>query len=146
MAEKDRKRARPRGRPAGVEPNWETVFLAALLAGADQATAARTAGVSVRAARRRMQAPGFAKRLAAERQEIVRRTTDSLSAAVLEAVEAARTRLLTSDDQNVVLAAFRAVMDASLKMKEITTFESRLREIEAALAGEEPPARFERVG
>ena len=105
----------------------------ALAAGLPVSEAAKSSGLSERTVYRRLQEPGFQKRLAATRDELLTSALGELAASATHAVTTLR-QLLESADDRVRLQAARTLLDQLLRLREAVTLESRVMELERRLA------------
>jgi len=110
----------------------EEALLRALAAGEPVGLAAQAAGLSERTAYRRLGNPSFRQRLAALRDELISAALGELTHSTSDAVATLR-QLLQSKDERVRLAAARAVLDQTLRLREAVTFEQRLNALERQL-------------
>src|SRR5262249_32314147 len=126
----------PRGEPTlphrGRQQADETILLA-LACGATVESAARQAGVAPRPVHRRLDDPAFPQRLQALRADMIGRTERSLTAAATEAVRTLVELLKPTTPATVRLGAARAVLEMSLKVREVTDLEQRLLALEQQL-------------
>jgi hypothetical protein len=116
----------------------DEALLTALACGATVDNAARSAGVSVRTAHRRLAEPGFQERLEVVRGEHRQRTTDMLSAASLESIRTLLALQQPSMPPSVRLGAARTVVDLSLKVWEQNELSKRIAALEAQVGWATP--------
>src|SRR5262245_42130134 len=95
----------------GSRRHADDAFLTALASGAAVENAARSAGISVRTAQRRLAEPGFRKRLQQIRADMVELTTGTLTAAATEAVETLLALQQPTTPATVRLGAARAILE-----------------------------------
>jgi hypothetical protein len=107
----------------------EERLLNALAAGRSVREAARAAAISERTAYRRLANPGFQKRLAALRDELITSALAELVGCASEAVCTLK-GLLEAADARVQLGAVRTVLEQVLKLREALSLEQRLTELE----------------
>jgi len=107
-------------------------LLRALACGATVESAAREAGVSPRTVYRRLEDPEFCRRLQALRADIVVRTAAALTAASTEAVRTLVELMKPTSPANIRLGASRAVIESSMRLREIAELEERLTALEQA--------------
>jgi hypothetical protein len=103
-----------------------------LAAGGSVGPAAAAAGVSERTAYRRLADPGFRQRLAALRDELISAALGELTNSASDAVATLR-RLLQAGDERVRLAAARAILEQTLRLREAVSVEQRLSALERRL-------------
>ena len=117
--------------------NTDEALLVTLACGATVENAARTAGMSVRTAQRRLAEPAFRKRLQDLRTDMAQRTGGMLTAAGMEAVKT----LISLQDAAIAapvrLGAARTVLEFSIKLRETNELAERIAALEAQAA---PPA------
>lgn len=114
----------------------DELLLKALVAGSPVEQAARTAGVSVRTAYRRLADPGFARRLAQARDELISSALGELVDCATEAVATLRA-LLTASDERVRLGAAKSTLEQLLRLRETLALSQRLATLERALQARE---------
>jgi hypothetical protein len=123
---------------ARTRKNTDEVLLLALACGASVENAARTAGMSVRTAQRRLAEPAFRKRLQDLRIDMAQRTGGMLTAAGMEAVKT----LISLQDGSIAapvrLGAARTVLEFGIKLRENNELAERIAALEAQAAP--PPA------
>jgi hypothetical protein len=110
----------------------DELLLGALAAGSPVDQAAETAGISVRTAYRRLADPGFARRLAQARDELISSALGELVACASEAVATLRA-LLQAKDERVRLGAARSTLEQLLRLRETLTLSQRLAALERSL-------------
>jgi hypothetical protein len=110
----------------------DELLLGALSAGSPVEQAAETAGVSVRTAYRRLAEPGFARRLAQARDELISGALGELVECASEAVATLRA-LLQARDERVRLGAARSTLEQLLRLRETLTLSQRLAALERSL-------------
>ena len=106
-------------------------LLLALACGATIEAAARQAGVSESTAHRRLAEPEFQRRLRRVRSDIVLRTTGALTAASTESVRTLLELQKSTAPPTVRLGAARAVLEISMKLREVVELEAQMAELEA---------------
>jgi hypothetical protein len=111
-------------------------LLGALAAGSPVDQAAETAGVSVRTAYRRLADPGFARRLAQARDELISSALGELVECASEAVATLRA-LLQAKDERVRLGAARNTLEQLLRLRETLTLSQRLAALERSLQAQQ---------
>jgi hypothetical protein len=111
----------------------EDALLRALACGATVEAAARQCGLSESTAYRRLREPDFHRRLQELRADMAQRTAGALTAATTEAVRTLLALLKESTPPAVRLGAARAVLEQSLKMREMTELTDRVAALEAQL-------------
>ena len=117
----------------------DTALIVALAAGATPAEAAQQARVSRRTAYRRLEDAEFRRRVAVERDMLVRATVGRLTEASLEAVETLRALAIDQGTAPAVrVSAAKAILDFGWRFREQADVIQRLAALEAALGGEEP--------
>ena len=110
----------------------DEVLLGALAAGSPVEQAARSAGLSTRTAYRRLAEPGFARRLAQARDELISSALGELVECASEAVATLRA-LLSAGDERVRLGAAKSTLEQLLRLRETLTLSQRLTALERAL-------------
>jgi hypothetical protein len=110
----------------------DELLLGALAAGSPVDQAAETAGISVRTAYRRLADPGFARRLAQARDELISSALGELVECASEAVATLRA-LLQAKDERVRLGAARSTLEQLLRLRETLTLSQRLAALERSL-------------
>lgn len=86
---------------------------------------------------------GFKEALARAREDIVRRATDKLSAVALEAAEALRESMRSTDGRTKVAAA-SAALNHLIRLREHLELDARLRALESQMKeGRDPCQTFE---
>jgi len=110
----------------------DDLLLAALAAGAPVDQAAKTAGLSRRTAYRRLADPGFARRLAQARDELISNALGELVECASEAVATLRA-LLSASDERVRLGAAKCTLEQLLRLRETLTLSQRLAALERAM-------------
>ena len=113
----------------------EQTLLNLLAAGRSVREAAAGAGVSERTVYRRLASPGFQKRLAAIRDELITAALGELVGCASQAVTKLR-RLLEARDERVQLQAAKALLEQALRLREAVTLEQRLATLERNLERE----------
>jgi hypothetical protein len=111
----------------------DETLIAALAFGATVENAARTAGISVRTAHRRMRDAKFKRQLQAFKADIVQRTTGMLSSASLEAGKTLIRLQDASVSPQVQLGAARATLEFGIKFRENLEVEQRLAALEQVI-------------
>ncbi len=110
----------------------DDALLVALASGATVRDAAGRAGVAERTAYRRLDDPGFRRRLARARAELIDRAVGQLSDAATAAVATLR-GLLDADSDNVKLGAARSILELGTRLREAAEIEGRLVELESTV-------------
>jgi hypothetical protein len=110
----------------------EDSLLAALAAGSTVEDAAKAAGLSSRTAYRRLADPGFARRLAQTRDELISNALGELVDCASEAVATLRS-LLSASDERVRLGAAKSTLEQLLRLRETLTLSQRLAALERSL-------------
>src|SRR5436309_9646036 len=110
----------------------EDSLLAALAAGSTVEDAAKAAGLSTRTAYRRLADPGFARRLAQARDELISSALGELVECASEAVATLRA-LLQANDERVRLGAAKSTLEQLLRLRETLTLSQRLASLERAM-------------
>jgi hypothetical protein len=105
----------------------------ALAGGETLRDAARLAGVGERTATRRWADPEFRSRVWQLRTEMVSRSLGRLVDGMAEGAETLRA-LLRAESESVRLGAVRALLELTLRVKEHTEMEERLRNLESRMA------------
>ena len=119
------------------------VLVAALAAGRTIRDAAREAGVSERTARRRAGDPAFAAAVRGLRDRTLRDTAAALAAQAGATVRALAALRDNADSEAVRLGACRALLEATLKVREAADLEERVSALESEMA---PPGGPQRGG
>jgi hypothetical protein len=117
----------------------ETLILA-LACGTPVEAAALKARVSERTVYRRLEDPQFRQRIQSTRSEMVERAASMLTAANLQAV---KTLLLLQESTvsgAVRLGASKAILEYSIRLREIADLEERLQALELQVANKPMPA------
>jgi hypothetical protein len=120
--------------------NTDDSLLAALACGAALEHAARSAGMSVRTAQRRMKEPDIRQRLQQVRATMVERTSGMITAAGMEAVKTLITLQDPSTPAGVRRAAAQTILEVGLKLRENTELAERLAAVEAQVNLQRPPS------
>ena len=110
----------------------EDSLLAALAAGSTVEDAAKAAGLSSRTAYRRLADPGFARRLAQTRDELISNALGELVDCASEAVATLRA-LLSASDERVRLSAAKSTLEQLLRLRETLTLSQRLAALERSV-------------
>jgi len=110
----------------------EDSLLAALAAGSTVEDAAKAAGLSSRTAYRRLADPGFARRLAQTRDELISNALGELVDCASEAVATLRA-LLSASDERVRLGAAKSTLEQLLRLRETLTLSQRLAALERSV-------------
>lgn len=119
----------------------DTVFVAALAAGATQAEAAAAAGISERTVRRRLEHQDLARRVVEERSRLVSNTAARLTGLAGTAVDALGELLAADVPPAVRLRASLGVLEAARVWRECGEVEERITAIEAEVLLEREAAR-----
>jgi len=117
---------------SGERSRGEDSLLAALAAGSTVEDAARAAGLSSRTAYRRLADPGFARRLAQTRDELISNALGELVDCASEAVATLRA-LLSASDERVRLGAAKSTLEQLLRLRETLTLSQRLAALERSV-------------
>jgi hypothetical protein len=112
----------------------DDALLLALAGGQTVRDAARAAGVGERTAGRRLAEPGFRRRVAELRAEMVQRALGKLTDALTEAADTLR-QLLKAQAESVRLGAARSLLELTVKVRESVELEARLQALEAEPKG-----------
>jgi hypothetical protein len=110
----------------------DELLVGALAAGRSVEDAARAAGVSTRTAYRRLADPGFARRLAQARDELISAALGELVESASEAVATLRA-LLRARDERIRLAAAKSTLEQLLRLRETLALSQRLAVLERAM-------------
>jgi hypothetical protein len=110
----------------------DELLLSALAAGSSVEDAARTAGLSVRTAYRRLADPTFARRLAQVRDELISAALGELVDCASEAVATLRA-LLSASDERVRLGAAKGTLEQLLRLRETLSLSQRLAALERTM-------------
>jgi hypothetical protein len=118
----------------------DDALILALACGTPVEAAALKAGVSERTVYRRMQDPQFRQRIKATRSDMVERAASILTAANMQAVKTLLSLQETSVSEAVRLGASKAVLEYSIRFREIADLEERLKALEQQVAQNQTPA------
>jgi hypothetical protein len=110
----------------------DELLLTQLAAGATVEQAATAAGLSARTAYRRLADPGFARRLAQTRDELISSALGELVDCASEAVATLRA-LLSASDERVRLGAAKSTLEQLLRLRETLTLSQRLAALERTI-------------
>ena len=110
----------------------DELLLQALAAGSSVEASAKATGISARTAYRRLADPGFARRLAQARDELISNALGELAECASEAVATLRA-LLSSSDERVRLGAAKSTLEQLLRLRETLTLSQRLAALERAM-------------
>jgi HEAT repeat protein len=113
----------------GRAKRGDEALLLALAGGATVRDAARSAGIGERTATRRLADPGFRRRVAENRADMVARALGKLADGATEAVDTLR-KLLGAEADTVKLGAARSILELGTKLREAVELEERLAELE----------------
>jgi hypothetical protein len=116
----------------------QTILLA-LACGATPETAARQAQVSERTVHRRLADPKFRQQLDQLRSDMMQRTASGLAAAGSESVRTLLDLQKTSVPPATRLGAAKAVLEMSMKLKEMTDLKERIAALEQQMGTTPPP-------
>src|SRR5262245_10565203 len=108
----------------------DEALLMALACGATVENAARTSGINVRTAHRRLSAPDFQRRLQDVRGDMVQRAAGLLTAAAMEAIKTLMSLQENSNPGAVRLGAARTILEFGLKLRETAELAVRLTTLE----------------
>ena len=113
----------------------DAIIAAALASGATQHEAGQVAGVSERTVRRRLEQTAFKDQIVSQREKLISRTTDRLTALSAKAVETL-SDLVSSDDTPpaVRLRAAMGILAAHRVWRDAGEMEDRLRLLEQEFA------------
>lgn len=112
----------------------DNTLLMALACGATVENAARTANVSEPTVYRRLRDPQFRQQLQQIRSDMVQRAAGMLTAATGEAVRTLLALQKESVPAGVRLGAARAILELSIKLREVADLEERFALLEGQLA------------
>lgn len=112
--------------------NADPLLIAALAGGQTIVAAAKSAGVSERTVRRRLQEPGFRQEVQATRTQMVSEATGFLARASSGAA-ATLVHLLKAESEQVRLGAARSILELGARLREGEEFERRLASLEEML-------------
>jgi hypothetical protein len=110
----------------------DELLLTRLAAGATVEQAAQAAGLSARTAYRRLADPGFTRRLAQARDELISAALGELVECASEAVATLRA-LLSASDERVRLGAAKSTLEQLLRLRETLTLSQRLAVLERTM-------------
>lgn len=114
----------------------DDALLRALLRGDSHAEAAASCGLSDRTVRRRMADASFRQTLRTARRETLRRTSDVLAEAAVEAVRTLADLMRAAESPaSVRRASARDLLDFSLRVREHVDLTERVEELEQMLTG-----------
>jgi hypothetical protein len=123
----------------GRKKTDETLILA-LACGTPVEQAAAKAGLSVRSVYRRLKESGFKQRIQVVKAETMERAGSMLTAASMQAVKTLLTLQEGSVPHAVRLGAARAILDASIRYREITELQERVAALEEQIANNRQPS------
>jgi len=118
----------------------DEVLILALACGTPVEAAALKAGVSERTVYRRLKDPQFSQRIQAIRSEMVDRAASMLTAGNLQAVKTLFLLQEPTVADPVRLGAAKAVLEYSIRLREIGILEERLKALELQVANSQLPA------
>ena len=124
----------------------DEALLLALACGATVENAARSAGLSLRTAHRRLGEPGFRERVQVLRSDMVERAAGMLTAASLEAVKTLLVLQEAAQPAGVRLGAARTVLEQGSKLREVADLQKRLSAWEAKMLPNDPTGEKELSG
>lgn len=116
--------------PQNGKQHANQMILLALACGATPETAARQAGVSERTVHRRLADPKFRKKLDQLRSDMMQRTASGLAAAGSESVRTLLDLQKSSVPHATRLGAAKAVLEMSMKLREMTDLKERIAALE----------------
>lgn len=116
----------------GDRSKADSALLAALAGGQTIRDAAAAARVSERTVYRRLDDPDFCRQIAAARDELLARSVGRLADATGAAV-AKLVTLLEAESESVQLAAARAILEHSVRLREAAELAARMTELERKL-------------
>jgi hypothetical protein len=119
----------------------DDALILALACGASIETAAQKVGVGPRTVHRRLKDPEFMRRLDEVRGEMLKRTTDMLTAAALEAVRTLVSLQSAATAAAVRLGAARAILEIGVKYRETNDLAQRILTLEQQVAENATAAR-----
>src|SRR5580658_7548497 len=108
-------------------------FMAAIACGSTIENAAAKVGISRSTAFRRLEDPDFQKRLAAFKADIVKRSTDMLTAANLEAIKTLLDLQKQGTPAAIRLGAARSIIELGMRLRETSDLAERLAAVEEQL-------------
>jgi hypothetical protein len=120
-------------------------LLQARACGATVEVAARAVGVSEATAYRRLRDPDFEQRLQVLRDDMVQRTSGTLTAAAGEGVKALLALVKEGTPPAVRLGAARALIELGLKVRAQAELEQRIAALEAAQQAQHEPRTNGRI-
>jgi hypothetical protein len=120
--------------PRSGPKHEDETLLWALACGATVENAAAKAGLSERTAFRRLKDPTFQRRLQDTTADMVQRTAGMLTAGGLEASKTLIGLLGPSNSEAVRLRAAKAIVELSLKMRELADLQGRVASLERQMA------------
>ncbi len=118
---------------AQTRQSRELVVIEALGSGKNQKDAALNAGLSPRTVARWLETPEFRVRVSAYREQILETQASRLGVVMSEAVDTLSELMQRSSPPAVRLGAARAVLEQSIKLREVLSIEKRLVELEERL-------------
>lgn len=104
----------------------------ALASGETIRDAAHITGIAERTATRRMSDPNFRRRLDELRGDMVSRALGKMANGMADAADKLR-QLLAAKSEAVQLGACRAMLELTVKLREVVDFEQRLADLERAI-------------
>jgi hypothetical protein len=110
----------------------DQVLALGLATGMTVEAAARQANLAPRTAHRRLGEASFQRKVDELRGELVRQALGRLTEGMTAAADTMRA-LLSAESESVRLAAARAILDSSCRLREAAEFDQRLREVEDQL-------------
>jgi hypothetical protein len=119
--------------PGGSRAGGDAALLSALVGGSHLASAAASAGMSERTARRRMLDPDFRRQLDAAQAELVSGGVRALTAATADAVLALHDLVAPSSPPGIRLHAAKAILEIGSRLREEGEVLERLTAVEQAL-------------
>jgi hypothetical protein len=123
----------------GRKRSDESLILA-LACGTSVEQAAAKASLSVRSVYRRLKEPGFKQRIRAVKAETMERAGSLLTAASLQAVKTLLSLQEGSVSPAIRLAAARAILDLSIRYREMIELQERVAALEAEIANNIQPS------
>ena len=126
--------------PQHGKQHADQIILLALACGATPETAARQAGVSERTVHRRLADPKFRQKLEQLRTDMMQRTASGLAAAGSESVRTLLDLQKASVPPATRLGAAKAVLEMSMKLREMTDLKERIAALEQQMGTTPPPS------
>src|SRR5262245_39411430 len=124
----------------GGKQHANQTILLALACGATPEIAARQAGVSERTVHRRLADPKFRKKLDQVRSDMMQRTASGLAAAGSESVRTLLDLQKATVPHATRLGAAKAVLEMSMKLREMTELKERIAALEQHMGATTQPS------